>query len=180
MRNVNDFIQLQTGDFFFGNHMMVAEWRQVPEWDQRFVSPRCIHIVHNIMLIIFCSQSITNTFQGILITDGISSYAVFIYECGGMEWGEGVIGWQQSSSSRFDWHFLSGMRNSTSIGCLYSSTYSAVVYKVACKYSMYMYTYIHVCTMYACTCTCTVSHCEYDFHAHCRLLWRSGRSPHLC
>ena len=38
-----------------------------------------------------------NRFQGILITDGYHSYAVFIYQCGSMEWGGGVIGWQAST-----------------------------------------------------------------------------------
>ena len=74
-------------------------------------------------------QGITNTFQAILITDGTDSYAVFIYECGGMEWGGGVIGWQDSSSNYVS-HYLSGRSNSNNIGCLYSSSYSAVVYKL--------------------------------------------------
>lgn len=43
-------------------------------------------------------QGLTNTFQVILVTDGVGSYAIFIYKCGGMEWGSGVIGWQTSSS----------------------------------------------------------------------------------
>ena len=75
------------------------------------------------------TKTITNTFQGILITDGSSSYAVFIYECGGMEWGGGVIGWQQSLSE-FNSHSLSGDSNSNDIGCLYSSSYSAVVFRI--------------------------------------------------
>ena len=74
-------------------------------------------------------QSKTNTFQGILITDGSSSYAVFIYDCGSMEWGGGVIGWQEGSS-QYNSHSLSGDINSNDIGCLYSNTYSAVVFKI--------------------------------------------------
>ena len=74
-------------------------------------------------------QSRTNTFQGILIADGSSSYAVFIYECGGMEWGGGVIGWQESLS-QYNSHSLSGDSNSNDVGCLYSTTYSAVVFKI--------------------------------------------------
>ena len=78
-------------------------------------------------------QSITSTFQGILITDGTNSYAVFIYECGGMEWGGGVIGWRDRSTE--DFHDLSGERDSNLIGCLYSSSYSAIVYKLTREYS---------------------------------------------
>ena len=82
-------------------------------------------------------QFITNTFQGILITDGWNSYAVFIYECGGMEWGGGTIGWQDSSSnnaSNYMSHYLSGRSNSYDIGCLYSSSYSAVVFRLYSKF----------------------------------------------
>ena len=74
-------------------------------------------------------QSTTNTFQGILIADGSSSYAVFIYECGGMEWGGGVIGWQ-ANTSQYNSHSLSGDSNSNDVGCLYSTTYSAVVFRI--------------------------------------------------
>ena len=74
-------------------------------------------------------QSTTNTFQGILITGAPSSYAVFVYKCGGMGWGGGVIGWQ-AYFSQYNSHYLSGKNNSNDIGCLYSSTYSAVVFKI--------------------------------------------------
>ena len=74
-------------------------------------------------------QSTTNTFQGVLITNGVSSYAVFIYDCGSMKWGGGVIGWQ-ASLSQYNSHYLSGESNSNDIGCLYSTTYSAVVFKI--------------------------------------------------
>ena len=74
-------------------------------------------------------QSKTNTFQGILITNGSSSYAVFVYDCGSMEWGGGVIGWQEGSS-QYNSHYLSGDINSNDVGCLYSNTYSAVVFKI--------------------------------------------------
>ena len=74
-------------------------------------------------------QSTTNTFQGILITDDSSSYAVFIYDCGSMEWGGGVIGWQEGLL-QYNSHYLSGDSDSNDIGCLYSTTYSAVVFKI--------------------------------------------------
>ena len=78
---------------------------------------------------IFILQFTTNTFQGILITNGCSSYAVFIYVCGSMEWGGGVIGWQESLS-QYNSHYLSGESDSNDTGCLYSNTYSAVVFKI--------------------------------------------------
>ena len=41
----------------------------------------------------------TNSFQGILITDGAYSYTVFIYQCGHMEWSDEptVIGFKTNS-----------------------------------------------------------------------------------
>ena len=75
------------------------------------------------------SQAITNTFQMILITDGGSSYAIFIYKCGGMGWGGGVIGWQASSSNYVS-HYLSGQADNNRIGCLYSDEYSAIIYRI--------------------------------------------------
>ena len=71
----------------------------------------------------------TSTFQGILITDGVlCSYAVFIYECGGMGWGGATIGWQANQLRGT--HSLSGSAHSNDIGCLYSSTYSAVIFRL--------------------------------------------------
>ena len=49
-----------------------------------------------------------------------------------MEWGGGGIGWL-ASSSIFQGHFLSIKPQSNLIGCLYSSSYSAIVYRVDCK-----------------------------------------------
>ena len=74
-----------------------------------------------------------NKFQAILIED-ISdvSYAVFIYDCGTMNWGGGVIGWQASSDD-YVANSLSGQSNSNDIGCLYSSRQSAIAYRL-CKF----------------------------------------------
>ena len=76
----------------------------------------------------FDSQSITSTFQAVLITDGSASYAVFIYQCRGMGWGGATIGWAYSGSV-YEKHSLSGS-NSASIGCEYSSNASAVIHKI--------------------------------------------------
>ena len=72
----------------------------------------------------------TNTFQGILITDDVTSYAVFIYECGGMGWGGATIGWE-ASSTEYESHYLSGDSDNYKIGCLYSNKYSAIAYQLS-------------------------------------------------
>ena len=73
-------------------------------------------------------QFTTSTFQAVLITDGSVSYAVFIYDCGGMEWGGATIGWAQSSTVYAD-HPLSGS-SSASIGCRYSTISSAIIFRL--------------------------------------------------
>ena len=87
-----------------------------------------------------CVQSSRNRFQGILITDGTASYAVFIYECANMMWGGGVIGWQESPSN-YVAHQLSGKNNSNSIACLSGETHTAIIYRI-CKFKLNAYLYM--------------------------------------
>ena len=147
MTTVSKFVRDQTGDILYRTKMIVAELNGISKADGPSVSVisniafakehQILKSAYRCMLgtCILCNglccnlQFITNTFQGILITDGYSSYAVFIYECGGMEWGGGEIGWQASSLQN-ETHYLTG-NNSDDIGCLYSSSYSVIVYKLA-------------------------------------------------
>ena len=46
-----------------------------------------------------------------------------------MKWGGGVIGWQASTSD-YESHVLSGSIDADGVGCLYSATYSAIVYRL--------------------------------------------------
>ena len=83
-----------------------------------------------LIIIMYSIQSITNTFQGILISDGSSSYAVFIYDCSNMEWGGGVIGWQQSTT-QYASYTESGLRSSNRAVCGFqTSSYTTLVYKI--------------------------------------------------
>ena len=106
---------------------------------------------HNVMILPHCtlllpsSQFDTSTFQAILITDNYDTYAVFIYECGGMEWSGATIGWSQSSSV-YRTHPLSGSSNSDEIGCRYSFISSAVIFRLEydCEFSLHMYISIYM------------------------------------
>ena len=85
-----------------------------------------------IMLIItvYSMQSISNTFQGILISNGTSSYAVFIYDCSNMEWGHGVIGWQQSTT-QYASHSNSGLISSNEAVCGFQTiSFTSLVYRI--------------------------------------------------
>ncbi|CAI8021007.1 Vitellogenin receptor [Geodia barretti] len=111
MSSVSEFIRSNTGDdYFAGSNMLVVEWNGVAKYSG--------------------SSFETSTFQAVLITNTIySSYVVFIYQCGGMEWGGATIGWAYSRDL-YEEHRLSGASNSNSIGCSYSSTSSAIIYDV--------------------------------------------------
>lgn len=100
---------------------------------------------------------LTILFTGVLISDGLASYAVFTYKCGGMEWGGGVISWQ-ASTSEYGSHMLSGLSNSNDVGCLNrdSSNYTSIVYRLDireflfCK-SIYMCcAFVKVHVLYMC------------------------------
>ena len=77
-------------------------------------------------------QNVTNRFQGVLITDGLNSYAVFIYNCDDMGWsGSAKIGWQ-ANSVLYDSHYLSGTPNASDVACLNAPTTSSstLVYRL--------------------------------------------------
>ncbi|CAI8021025.1 Alpha-tectorin [Geodia barretti] len=107
---VSSFVQLLTGlSSFRGTRMMAVEWSGVAQRGG--------------------SSSTTSTFQAVLITNEISSFAVFIYQCGAMEWGGATIGWAYSGSL-YEKHFLSGSE-SARIGCEISPSYTAILYRLS-------------------------------------------------
>ena len=82
----------------------------------------------------------TNTFQGIVITNGYQSFTVFTYHCGMMQWsGNAAIGFK-ANSGLFKIHELSGS-NAKSIACqnLPTSAWSNVVYQLRKNISTLMH-----------------------------------------
>ena len=53
-----------------------------------------------------------------MVTDGVNSYAIFIYRCGDLEWSGGATIGYGASSEMFSNHRLSGTFFITVIGCL--------------------------------------------------------------
>ena len=89
-------------------------------------------------LFTFCAQSNVNRFQVVLIESTAGdTYAVFIYDCGTMMWGGGVIGWQASSSDYMA-SDRSGQTDNNDIACSYSRRQSAIVYRL-CELGTYSY-----------------------------------------
>ena len=73
----------------------------------------------------------TNTFQGLVITNGYQSFTVFTYRCGKMQWsGNAVIGFKANSELSAI-HKLSG-RNAKLVACrnLPTNIWSNVVYQL--------------------------------------------------
>jgi hypothetical protein len=107
---VSAFVESQTRVLpFNGTSMIVGEWNQ-------------IHVG-------LFTSALTNTFQGIIITNETTSFAVFIYECGGMDWSGADIGWV-GSFYLYEKHPYGKTAYSKDMGCRYSTTYSAIVYRL--------------------------------------------------
>ena len=87
-----------------------------------------------------CAQG--NNFQAVVATDGFQSFAVFTYQCGGLNWIRGTagasIGFSAKSGSGYAFanHPFSRKPNVNDIAC-YNQTcppWSNVVYKISTKY----------------------------------------------
>ena len=74
-----------------------------------------------------------NTYQGIVITDGLDSYAVYIYKCGEMEWGDDATIGFNAAGDYYENHILSVTSQASDIACVNSafSEWSNVVYRLS-------------------------------------------------
>ena len=95
----------------------------------------------------------TNTYQGILITNGEQSYAVFTYQCGLMAWSGGATVGFTSAGEFYQNHRLSGTPSITNIACLnpLDSEWTNIVYQLSkniivnnCLNYIHMISYIQV------------------------------------
>ena len=92
----------------------------------------------------------TNTYQGILITNGEQSYAVFTYQCGLMAWSGGATVGFTSAGEFYQNHRLSGTPSITNIACLnpLDSEWTNIVYQLSkninnCLNYIHMISYIY-------------------------------------
>ena len=80
----------------------------------------------------FYSQQ-NNTVQGLLITDGEKTYAVFTYKCGTLNWaGNAVIGFN-AGGDYFTNHPLSGLTTSNLVACIHQfegSEWNNIIYNL--------------------------------------------------
>ena len=75
----------------------------------------------------------TNTYQGVLVTDGVQSYALYTYRCGEMEWSGGATIGFGASDELYANLRLSGSAGVLAVACLNSPTteWSNILYNLA-------------------------------------------------
>ena len=81
-------------------------------------------------MVLLKSPSQRNTFQGIVITDGSKTYAVYIYLCDDIQWSDGSVIGFNAGGSYFANHPLSDTIAARDIDCVNSpgSEWNNVVY----------------------------------------------------
>ena len=84
LEHVSSFVRKQSPSSFHGTWMTVVYWDAV----HPYPATNSIEVGKDIKLTLLIMKMQENTYQTILITDGTHSYAVFIYKCGLLEWGD--------------------------------------------------------------------------------------------
>jgi hypothetical protein len=110
INQVNSYLNTVRPSRFEGTWMLVITWDKIHPWPGS-------------------SRTEENTFQTILISDGTYTYAIFVYYCGLLEWGNGPIIGYDAAGERFDNHDPS----SVEIACLNfpASYWQNVVYRLS-------------------------------------------------
>jgi hypothetical protein len=110
---VSTFISQQQEIMFLGSWMLVAQWKDVPQ-----------HLGAS------GATDLMNTFQGILITDGNHSFAIFTYHCKVLQWSGGASIGFNYNSAYYKNHFLSLSTAANNISCLNFpvSNWTSVIY----------------------------------------------------
>ena len=90
-----------------------------------------VAVVQSLVLVDISFQ--TNTFQGIVITDGTTSFAVFTYKCGDLNWGSGASIGFSAADDLFANHEFAGRPDAHEVDCLNQpiSDYVNVIYAIS-------------------------------------------------
>ena len=99
---INEYIRESQSTDFTGRWALLVEWSDVHPYDHQYffnfpfffqgetadflssVSQYCVNVIPFIILSIIRAQ--TNTFQAIIITDVFTTYVIYTYKCGELEW----------------------------------------------------------------------------------------------
>ena len=132
---VSSIINLHENTSFTGTWLLVATWENVTDIAGNYVS--CLFHVRTSIKRIYVYIMLfpqTNTFQGMLITNFVTSYAVFTYYCGHMSFSDpGVIGYAHTGIDLDVRHGASYRENPHEISCFNneSSPWVNVVYQIS-------------------------------------------------
>ena len=90
-----------------------------------------------LLVLVLCMQGKRplNRFQGVIITDGSTTFAAFLYSCPNIKWSglfnKAQVGWQ-ATDSHFRTHPLSGTVNVNEVACLNNaSIYTTLLFKLS-------------------------------------------------
>lgn len=129
---VSSIINQHENTSFTGTWLLVTTWENVTNIAGNYVS--CYEHLskeHYYIIMLFPQ---TNTFQGMLITDFVTSYAVFTYYCGHMSYSDpGVIGFAHTGLNLDVRHGAFYRDNPHEISCFNneSSPWVNVVYQIS-------------------------------------------------
>lgn len=129
LNTVNSFLKTVTNyTSFQGTWMMVVFWDSVhPYFGNSNPEVSYTTNKHHFKIIPLLMQE--NTFQAVLITDGVDSFTIFTYNCGFIEWGNGATIGFNAAGQVYDNQELSGME----LACINgnASEWSNIVYKLS-------------------------------------------------
>ena len=129
---VSTYISQQQQVNFSGTWMLAAEWRDVPEYLGNTSIVNYNHtVIIEIFMLLFCIHQ-TNTYQGIVVTNGLMSFALFTYNCRRMLWSGGASIGVSADGRFFRNHNLSRALNAHHVACLNSprSNWTNVLYQL--------------------------------------------------
>ena len=132
LSKVNSLIDEHMGSQFSGKWMLVAEWKNVPEYGVPFIVSFSSLMPSFIIKINGYISIQTSSFQAVIITNSVSSFAVFTYKCGDLNYNNGLIGFSSGNSSLFANHPASLRINDSHIACTNSpeSPWMNVIYEL--------------------------------------------------
>ena len=146
MERISDHISYKSGTTFTGNWMLLVEWSDVHPyphgslhwwWWSYYSNIRefAQKVSHTLAIVDSASHHQVNTYQAVVITDGVTSYSLFTYHCGMLKWSgywrHATIGYN-SGGKFYRNDKLTGLSEAKYIGCRndYSSAYNNIIYQL--------------------------------------------------
>ncbi|XP_003389333.1 PREDICTED: mucin-like protein [Amphimedon queenslandica] len=128
MRTVSDIVHKLTGTSYNGYWLMVAQWRNVHPF------PHGASFLGQLNSDIQSFANKVNSYQAIIITDHVRSYALFTYRCNDLQWygymKNAIIGTNTGGGSQYNNYNVSNFKEIVCINMPDSEFYS-IVYQLS-------------------------------------------------